>query len=54
MCLFTGTDTKDKTAAMKETYSQAIDCGKEVEQLQQETSVVDNEMLIIKNSERWQ
>jgi hypothetical protein len=25
-----------------------------MEQLQQETFIVDNEMLIIKNSERWQ
>jgi len=39
---------------MKEDYSQAVCCGKEMEQLQQETSVVDNEMPIIKNSERWQ
>ena len=39
---------------MKEVYSQAIGCGKEMEQLQQGTSIVDNEMLIIKNSERWQ
>jgi hypothetical protein len=37
---------------MKEAYSQAIGCGKELEQPQQETSVVDNEMPIIKNSER--
>ena len=39
---------------MKEVYSQANGCGKEMEQLQQETSVVDNEMPVFKNSERWQ
>jgi hypothetical protein len=50
--LITDTDTKDKSAAVKEVYSQAIGCGKELEQPQQGTSVVDNEMLIIKNSER--
>jgi hypothetical protein len=50
--LITDTDTKDKTAAMKEANSQAIGCGKDMEQLQQETFIVDNEMLIIKNSER--
>jgi hypothetical protein len=46
--LISGTD---KTAAMKE-YSQAIGCGKEMEQLQQETSDVDNEKPVFNNSER--
>jgi len=39
---------------MKEVYWQATGCGKEMAQLQQETSVGVNEKPIIKNSERWQ
>jgi hypothetical protein len=42
MCLITGRDRKDKTAATKEVYGQATGCGKEMAQLQQETSVGDN------------